>query len=131
VVRSKTGGTYIKATAYWWTPSLKVSEGVEGSSVFDLVPTDLREVQYKTAATGGSRVIGHGTFEQAQSSCKFDYNRALRQLVPGSGNTLVGAQPALQQDAVRADLRTDMTMDQNCMDYHTRRVADKMHTAGA
>jgi hypothetical protein len=123
--------TYIKFTAYWWTPPPKEPVAVEDSSVFDLVPIDLREVQYKTAATEGSRVIGRGTFELAQSSCKFDYDRVLKQLVLGSGNTLAGGQLALPQDAVRADQHTDMTTDQNCMENHTRCVADKVRTAGA
>lgn len=121
--------TYMKFTAYWWTPSSKESVAGEDNSVFDLVTIDLDEVQYKMAATEGSRVIGRGTFELAQGSCKFDYDRALRQLVPGFGNTPAGAE-LRPQDAVRADLRTDMTMDQNCMVYHTQRVADKVRTAG-
>lgn len=91
----------------------------------------LREVQYKTAATEGSHVIGPDTFALAEGSCKLDYDRALRQPALGSGNTLVDpAEPGLARDAVQADLHIDKTKDQSRMVRHTRPVADKVHTVG-
>ena len=49
-----------------------------------------------------------------------------------SGNTLVDpAQLEEEPDVVRADLHIDTAMDQSCMEFHTRPVADKVHTAAA